>query len=67
MIITFPGTKYRVEDPAITYPIFAIEVMAENAFNAQTAAMEAMFGCPVDEVSEQVVADFRKELKVTPL
>ena len=59
-----PAKMYRVVDPQHVYPIYAVEVLAENADQAKQLALEAMMGCPVDDVDEKVVKESLEALKV---
>jgi hypothetical protein len=55
---------YRVVDPQHVYPIRAVEVLAEDGDQARQLALEAMMGCPVDDVDETVVRESLAALKV---
>lgn len=48
---------YRVVDPSHVYPIYAVEVFAQDAEEAKQLALEAMMGCPVDDVDEKVAQE----------
>ncbi len=54
---------YRVTDPQHSYPINSVEVLAEGALKAKGQALAAMMGCPLDEVSTQVVVDSLNSLE----
>ena len=55
---------YRVVDPQHIYPIRAVEVLADDADQSRQLALEAMMGCPVDDVDEKVVKESLAALTV---
>lgn len=59
-----PAKMHRVVDPQHFYPIFAVEVLAEDSDEARQLALEAMMGCPVDDVDEKVVRESLAALTV---
>ena len=59
-----PAKMHRVVDPQHVYPIYAVELFADDADDAKQIALEAMMGCPVDEVDEKVVQESLASLTV---
>jgi hypothetical protein len=59
-----PTKMHRVVDPQHVYPIYAVEVLAEDADEARQLALEAMMGCPVADVDEKVVRESLAALTV---
>jgi hypothetical protein len=55
---------YRVVDSSHVYPIYAVEVLAQDATEAKERALEAMMGCPLDEVDKKVVEESLASLSV---
>ena len=55
---------YRVVDPNHVYPIYAVEVLAENVTEAKELALTAMMGCPLDDVDATVVEESLARLSV---
>ena len=55
---------YRVVDPSHVYPIYAVEVLAEDITEAKERALEAMMGCPLDDVDSKVVEESLASLAV---
>jgi hypothetical protein len=52
-----PAKMHLVVDPQHVYPIYAVEVLADDADQARQLALEAMMGCPVDDVDDKVVQE----------
>ena len=59
-----PAKMHRVVDPQHVYPIYAVEVLADDADHAKQLALEAMMGCPVDDVDAKVVQESLASLTV---
>ena len=55
---------YRVVDPSHVYPIYAVEVLAEDTTEAKELALAAILDCPLDDVDSTVVKEALGNLTV---
>ncbi|NQT12679.1 MAG: hypothetical protein HQ582_08020 [Planctomycetes bacterium] len=58
---------YRVTDPDHLYPIFRLELVADDPAEAAHMAAEAMMHCSIEDVDEDFVREFLDSLTVEAL
>ena len=58
---------YRITDPTQVFPIFRLELVADDPAEAAHMAAEAMMHCSIEEVDEDFMQEFLESLTVEAL